>query len=186
MTKVARVRWGAVAVAVGAFALAGCGDQVQGTAVAASPAGDGAVPDGGASGGSGGADAPPDMSLGFGSGETLGCDELAPVVEPMVPALDGSSPTAQPTGGCMWRGATTVSVTATPEKIDPEVLDIMRDGPGVIPDPRVDALGGVAMSTGGAALVTEWAQIVVVAFGSGDDDALSLDVALAVADHMKP
>lgn len=166
-----------VPVALLGFAVAGCGNSIDGAAVAQPGSPDvGSVSSGTSP-----------------SGTSADCAALTKALGRLVSdrphlteaVLPGST---DPT--CSWsKGPTNVMSTLTasvrPQVTDPAVIVEMRNGTNVVADPRSAAFGGVVLDVVAMALLTPEHSIIVNALDPSVSDATKLDVAFAIAEYLE-
>ncbi|ABG97621.1 hypothetical protein RHA1_ro05844 [Rhodococcus jostii RHA1] len=158
------------------FAAAGCGNSIEGAAVAQS----------------GSSDVDSVSSGTSPSGASADCTALTKALDLVSDrphlteaVLPGST---DPT--CSWsKGPTNVMSTITasvkPQVTDPAVLVEMRNGTNVVPDPRSAEFGGVVLDVVAMALLTPEHSIIVNALDPSVSDATKLDVAFAIAEYLE-
>ncbi|BAH54152.1 hypothetical protein [Rhodococcus opacus] len=164
-----------VPVAVLGFAAAGCGNSIEGAAVAQPASAD-----------VGSVSSP-------GSPVSADCAALTKALGRLVSdrphlteaVLPGST---DPT--CSWsKGPTNVLSTITasvrPQVTDPAVIVEMRNGTNVVADPRSAGFGGVVLDVVAMALLTPRHSIIVNALDPSVSDATKLDAAFAIAEYLE-
>ena len=167
----------AVPVALLGLAAAGCGNSIEGAAVAQS----GSSPVGSVSSGTSSSDASADCAA---LTKALGrlVSDRPHLTEAVLPG--STDPT------CSWsKGPTNVMSTITasvkPQVTDPAVLVEMRNGTNVVPDSRSAEFGGVVLDVVAMALLTPEHSIIVNALDPSVSDATKLDIAFAIAEYLE-
>ncbi|MFC9769215.1 hypothetical protein [Rhodococcus jostii] len=159
------------------FAAAGCGNSIEGAAVAQSGSSDVDSVSSGTSPSEASADC---AALTKALGRLV--SDRPHLTEAVLPG--STDPT------CSWsKGPTNVMSTITasvkPQVTDAAVLVEMRNGTNVVPDPRSAEFGGVVLDVVAMALLTPEHSIIVNALDPSVSDATKLDVAFAIAEYLE-
>nr|WP_271214292.1 hypothetical protein [Rhodococcus wratislaviensis] len=159
------------------FAAAGCGNSIEGAAVAQPGSSDVDSASAGTSSSAASADC---AALTKALGRLV--SDRPHLTEAVLPG--STDPT------CSWsKGPTNVMSTITasvkPQMTDPAVLVEMRNGTNVVPDPRSAEFGGVVLDVVAMALLTPEHSIIVNALDPSVSDATKLDVAFAIAEYLE-